>query len=103
MLPHMKGFRNFIDSWREDRNREGWREEGNVWKDVLELYLFEDKISEEGYDMLVYGNEDKNGTPHLVMPVPRLFDDLEVLSALMSEDTPATVPARFSKTAEIIY
>jgi len=103
MLPNLKGFHNSIDGWREGRDIEDWKDEESSWRDVLETYFFEGKISEEEFDAMVDERIGKDVAPKYVMPVPRLFDDLETLSALMEGDSPAKVPARYSKVAEVIY
>ena len=37
------------------------------------------------------------------MPVPRLFNDMEVMSALMEGKDPAKVTARCERNVEVIY
>ena len=39
----------------------------------------------------------------MFLPVPILFDDINVSSAMMEEERPAEVPSRFTKSKEAVY
>ena len=57
MVPFLKGMHNAIDGWQENRDHEGWRNEGSHWKEVLENYLYERRVNEKDYDALI-GREE---------------------------------------------
>ena len=105
VTPCLRGFHNSIDSWRDDRDIEGWKmeEESSKWVDILNFYLMEGRISESEYDELVSSKQDIDKPPKLVLPAPRLFSDLQMLEGMFSEDTPAVFPVRFEKAAEVFY
>ena len=44
-----------------------------------------------------------NAPPKYVLPVPRLFDNLEMLEVMFKEETPARFPVRHSKVVEVFY
>ena len=52
---------------------------------------------------MIASRQIKRKTPDEIMPVLHLFDDLEVLSALMKDKDPAKVPARHERTIEVAY
>ena len=99
----MKGFHNTIDGWRDDRDEGGWKHERSAWKDVLDHYLDKEDLLEEEYDKIIASGHAKGKSPEKVMPAPRLFDDIEVLIALMKSKYPVKVPARHERTIEVIY
>ena len=103
MLPYLKGLHNSIDGWRDGRNIDGWRTEEGTWEDVLNHYVIEGKLSIEASEKLLMEKEDSITGPKVVMPVPRLFDDVEMLLHLMKCERPAQIPARYSRTVEVIY
>ena len=51
--PTLKGFHNAIDSWRDGRDTDDFRDEAFHYKDVLEAHFHNRKISEEEYENLV--------------------------------------------------
>ena len=105
VVPFLRGFHNTIDSWRDNRDEEGWKDEDlNLkWKDILSHFLALGKISDEMYENLITSHQSNNLPPKFVIPVPRLYDDLEMLEGIFSSDIPAKFPIRFEKVAEIIY
>ena len=52
---------------------------------------------------LIVSRYAKRKLPDKIMPAPRFFDDMEVLSALMEGKDQAKVPARYERTTEVIY
>ena len=53
LIPYLWGFYNLVDRWREERNAEGWKEEGFLHQDILDSYLFKGIIDENEYDKLI--------------------------------------------------
>ena len=104
MLPFLKGFHNTIESWRANRDEDGWKREDKTLEQILDYHLFEEKVTDEEHDLLTRQdpNIQKPNPPKLVTPVPRLFDDVQMLLELMKENTPARVPARYNTIAEVI-
>ena len=39
MLPLAKGFHNTIDSWRDNRDVDGWRSKSGTWNELLYYWL----------------------------------------------------------------
>ena len=88
MLSFLKGFHNTIDGWRDNRDEEGWKIEGSTWKRMLDYQLFEYKITEEEHELLAKEKGANYDPLKSVVPVPRLFDDIEMLLKLMEQETP---------------
>ena len=65
--------------------------------------MYNNKISEDEYADLLESRSDPDSPPKLVLPAPRLFDDLKMLETLFLGNTPAVFPIRFSSTAEVFY
>jgi hypothetical protein len=80
MAPFLLGFHLTINSWRPGRDEEGWR----LGQAEVEASLESDDESdtEEGH-----GSEER-APPRLVLAVPRLRDDLEVLIQLTEVEAP---------------
>ena len=51
---------------------------------------------------MIASRQIKRKPPYEIKSVPLLFDDLEVLSALMKEKDPSKVPARDERTIEVV-
>ena len=107
ILPYLRGWHNTIDSWRDDRDLEGWKNEKDTpetnWLDLLSYNLVTGKISEEDYDELCSYNVEGDDPPTYVLPAPRLFEDLEILEAIFQEDLPARYPIRHRCVVEVYY
>ena len=75
MTPYLKGLHNTIDSWRGNRDTEGWKvSEG-------EMVLREDSLPD--------GEDWRSRTaPQFVAAAPRLSDDLEALRRLLAGPRP---------------
>lgn len=90
----LKGLHLTIDSWREDRDEDGWKIT-NWYKDNVQGFRNESPNS-------FARTEDKyEKGPDTVRPASRLKDDLKVLSRLTGADHPP-VALVFSKTIYII-
>ena len=87
----LKGLHLTIDSWRKDRDEEGWKI-ANWHKNNLDEY--DENVN--GHDL----NEYDKG-PDTVEPATRLVNDLKVLSKLTEADHPP-VALVFSKTIYIV-
>ena len=105
VVPFLRGFHNSIDSWRDNRDEEGWKvdDSNTKWEDVLEHLVIQEKISEDVYENLLSSKHSKEQAPKFVMPVPRLRDDLYMLDGIFSGDIPSKFPIRFSKFAVVMY
>ena len=106
-MPYLRGWHNTIDSWRDDRDLEGWKNEKDTpetnWLDLLAYYLATGKISEEDYDELCSYDGQGDDPPTYVLPAPRLFDDLEMLEVIFQEDLPVRYPIRHRCVVEVYY
>jgi hypothetical protein len=104
MVPYLKGIHLTIDSWREDRDTEGYRrkkpkaihKEGN-WSWNWE--------QEKWYDADLEPPEDSRATdaPELVTGVPRLNDDARALKVLTEGTVPPKVNARPKHQVDVLY
>jgi len=81
MIPYLKGLHLTIDSWRSNRDDDGWRQTGH----------FEPKIED--------GMVEALDAPPLVQAVPRLGNDLRALGELTAAAEPPRVPVRPTATA----
>jgi len=102
MVPYLKGLHLTIDSWREDRDVEGYRrkrprrpkEEGNwTWRWLEERWIEADQ-DPQGPD---------TGAPEMVHQAPRLRDDIKALLALTEGSEPARVNARPQRRVDVVY
>ena len=100
----LRGFHNTLDSWRCNRNYEGWKVEEEVkWVDILDAYLYKGQISNEIYDVLIDSQHSSSKPPKLVLPAPRLHEDVEMLQAIFSAEQPTKYPVRFGTIATVHY
>ena len=101
------GIRTAIACIELEATIEGWKENKQdhtmSWIDVLNHHLWTEKITEEEYDEVYRSQVDTDQAPQYVLPTPRLFDDLDVLEAMFSGESPTRFPIRHSKTAEVYY
>ncbi|KAL7564984.1 hypothetical protein ACA910_011951 [Epithemia clementina (nom. ined.)] len=80
MVPYLKGLHLTLESWREDRNNDGWKLSPTEWAAMSE------KVgSEGGFDSHSHG---VNGSPLTVAPVPRFADDVRALELLTRDEEP---------------
>jgi len=107
ILPYLKGHHTTIDSWREGRDEEGWKltqgSQEQSWLDVLNHHLWSGKISEEEFDEIYQSQASLDSPPEFVIPTMRLFDDVEILEAIFDGDTPARLPIRHTKAADVYF
>ena len=81
MVPYLKGIHLTLDSWRDNRDREGWRQTN-------------------GEDRRLAIPEGQGArAPTLTKTVPRLRGDVAALVAFTEEAHPPQIPVRASKTA----
>ena len=95
MVPYLKGIHATMESWRPDRDGEGWKVKNPAWDHDIEDRGRASKPAGAG---LVY----KDG-PDKVWAVPRLDGDLEALIELTKSDTPPRVMVRSSKVVQVRY
>ena len=88
MIPYLKGIHLTVDSWRPDRDDDGWRLP----------YKLRRLMSAEGN---ASGLGDNNGPPKAVVAATRLEKDLEALMDFTRGDTGPLVPVRSKKTVSI--
>jgi hypothetical protein len=99
MVPYLKGLHLTLDSWRPDRDEDGWRYAPNDprWLEVeppAKSQGVEDPIGEKGTKP-----RDPDDPPSGVKAVPRFAPDVEVLSRLTESREPPRVPVRPTVTA----
>ena len=104
IVPHLRGFHNAIDSWRDKRTTEGWKDEQSDFtqKDALATHTAVGKILEETCNQLLDSQSKIDEAPKCILPIPRLFHDLKILETIFQGSTPAHFPIRFKVVAEIV-
>ena len=84
MVPYLKGIHHTLESWREDRDSEGWR------------------LPEKDRRKRKHGElANQEGPPKEVRQAPRFKDDVIALSELTKDESPPKVLARPSKGAKV--
>ena len=103
MVPYLKGLHLTIDSWREDRDDEGYRrkrprkprEEGNwTWRWLEERWIEQDQELQP---------PKENEVPEMVHQAPRLAEDIHALLSLTSGSEPARVNTRPQRRVDVVY
>jgi hypothetical protein len=94
LTPFLKGFHLTLDSWRPNRDAEGWKishppEDSGFWDDKQ--------------DHWVHSGQQTLSHPDYVSPVPRLMDDLLSLQSLMSSSSPPFRIIRSRSIAVAVY
>lgn len=90
--PYLKGFYLTMNSWRPDRDKEGWKIPG--WeKEVVRRVDEESDTPEDVVEV---------GAPTLVAVVPRLPDDLKALCMLTEAELPPTPMIRPTSSAGVL-
>lgn len=92
MTPYLKGIHLTLDSWRPNRDNEGWRYSP---ADLRHLQAAAVEYSE-------FYQENKDAPSH-VYPVPRLADDLHCLQYLFEGDNPVVNQIRSNLIFLAIY
>ena len=113
MVPFLKGFHLSLESWRDNRDVEGWklphRRVPGSSEDNAKVFKSEDGDLNADAAFLFGPSVDKassseeTGTTHhpeYITPVPRLLNDLSVLSDFLSVDKP---PWRFVRGGRAAY
>ena len=103
MLPFCNGFHNTIDSWRDGRDREGWKRSEGAWEDALGHWLHEGRMNEDVFYQTMKDKGEEGESPSLVVPLESLFEDLEMFLVMMEEIIPTKVPSRFIRTTEVMH
>ncbi len=87
LTPYLKGLNLTIDSWRDNRDDEGWR-----------MPKLVDSYPEGNWDNTFDDTYTQLSRPQLVSPVPRYAEDLQALQTLLEPDDP---PLRFVRQRKI--
>ena len=93
--PYLKGVHLTLDSWRANRDDEGWKMKSKAWSTYLEG-IEDDDLREE---VAALGSA---GHPEKVNAVPRLQGDLKVLESFFSSDKPTRVCVRPSWYTQVV-
>ena len=80
LVPYLKGFHLSLESWRPDRNSQGWKLPVNDWLRLKEYLVEKGEIDPQT-------PLDYSSAPETVILAPRLIDDLRALQTLMSDVT----------------
>ncbi|KAL7559822.1 hypothetical protein ACA910_003985 [Epithemia clementina (nom. ined.)] len=94
MTPYLKGLHLILESWRLDRDEDGWR------MTPMEFATFIHEHRHEWTGNCHEGKSEEQATPPCqVAPVPRLKGDIEALSQLTEAENPPRVLVRLRQTA----
>ena len=88
MVPYLKGIHLTLESWRPDRNEDGWRLPPKEREAVL---------AEESNKAIAFGP-----APSKVKKAKRFNDDVEALANLTAGDTPPRLLARPRKGSQVV-
>lgn len=88
--PYLKGIHLTLESWRPDRDDEGWR-----------MTSIPDSLLQEKLGVGEWSNSDK--APERVEQVPRFGDDVRALKAFTDFEVPPRLLARPTKASVIIF
>jgi hypothetical protein len=92
LVPYLKGIHLTLDSWRSGRNKDGWKR----------LRADMEQLRRHGYPeepMQALSDE----APSLVIPVPRLEQDLRALLALTDPLVPPELAVRTKHLLQVCY
>jgi hypothetical protein len=92
LVPYLKGIHLTLDSWRSGRNEDGWK---RTQADME--HLRRNGCPEETMKSL------SDEAPRLVMPVPRLEQDLKALLALIDPLAPPERAVRSKHLLQVCY
>ena len=107
MVPYMKGFHNTIDSWRANRDDDGWKLRPKKKRRLnrprgKKLDCHEDMHDVEFQVVEIEAAQDECA-PETVSPVGRFVDDLKALIELFSATDPPLRVVRSNKRFEAQY
>ena len=94
MTPYLRGIHLTLESWRPDRDEDGWRQVPGSGDAGLAHHLGNDAASEP---------VDVSDAPAEVKAVPRLKGDLEALEQLTSSPTPPNVLVRPTDSTAVLF
>jgi hypothetical protein len=95
MKPFLKGIHHTLDSWRPNRDRDGWK----INQAARDLdYDLADVTPDYGVNDHCVTN-----APKQVRMVPRLRDDVQAMLTLTNSEKPVNRVVRHGKTVNVIY
>lgn len=92
IVPYLKGIHLSLDSWRDGRDRDGWKVRMNARRINDEDPLEVDSLQHGAFSVKGKLKTDIPKPPKFIMAVPRLHNDLKALHSFFDSDTP---PWRF--------
>ena len=98
MVPFLKGLHLTIDSWRTQRDSEGWKIPDKEWNALLHHKADSEQVTEEEFEDL-----RSPEAPPSVKSVPRLKDDMGALKMMFASETPPEVMLRTTRIAMVTY
>ena len=98
LTPYLKGLHLTLETWRPDRDIQGWKLPRNDWA-RLQMHLSEQGIDADGFG-LSYAD-----APSMIVRAPRLRKDLEDLSVLTKDAEPPlrVVRSKFLKANGVSF
>jgi hypothetical protein len=98
-IPFLKGLHLTINSWRGQRDGEGWKMTNKEWSVYRMRNQVEGAESEEEFDEWTHEPE----APTWVFSVPRFRDDMRALQVFFESEKPPLVMLRSKKILVVIY
>lgn len=99
--PFLKGFYLTLNSWRPQRNDQGWKVADKVWRQLMsDMMENGDSLSQEFNSSM---NKESRDCPKVVVASPRFESDVLALSQLFESKTPPIVSLRSKSIVTVIY
>eukprot|EP00957_Ditylum_brightwellii_P087825 6688368-Ditylum_brightwellii.AAC.1 len=92
ITPYLKGVHLMLESWRPNRDVDGWKFSKKQWLEIL-----------EEADWNTYEESGTQNAPDYVKAVPRLGSDLEALHTLSKSETPSHCLVRGVSVNHTLY
>lgn len=105
LRPFLKGFYLSLNSWRHDRDEDGWKSERTEWEETVGAFDEEDDTWESGQlgDVNLQAGWAGAIGPPTVRMVDRMRRDVEVLMCMFDRQTPSRRLVRGRDIARVLY
>lgn len=101
LKPYLKGFYLTMNSWRYDREGDGWKKVKKSWEDLAEEYWNNGELWEEALEEK--RSQAPSSAPERVIGVSRFREDVKFLSLVFKSKEPKLRLVRGSAIASVVY
>jgi hypothetical protein len=98
LRPYLKGFYLTMNSWRNDRDKDGWKYGKREWEEMAEEFW----QNGERWEEMVADNKCASAQDE-VQSVPRFEEDIKVLKLMFRSQTPSRRLIRGFEVANVVY